>query len=98
VTSPIVKRSIVIAGHKTSVSIEDAFWTALKDIAHGRDTTVAELVATIDAGRQQGNLSSAIRVFVLDHFRAQGGGNVDRERARGKTATTASASTPTKQQ
>jgi predicted DNA-binding ribbon-helix-helix protein len=98
VTSPIVKRSIVIAGHKTSVSVEDAFWTALKDIAAGRGTTVAELVATIDAGRQQGNLSSAIRVFVLDHFCTEKGGNIERERARGKAATTASASTPAKQQ
>jgi predicted DNA-binding ribbon-helix-helix protein len=72
--SPIVKRSILIAGHKTSVSIEDAFWTALKDIAASRGTTVAELVAAIDAGRQHGNLSSAVRLFVLDHFRTAAGG------------------------
>jgi predicted DNA-binding ribbon-helix-helix protein len=91
VTSRIVKRSIVIAGHKTSVSVEDAFWTALKDIAFSRGTTVAELVATIDAGRQHGNLSSAIRLFVLDHFRAQMAGNTERERARGKMTATASA-------
>ena len=71
--SPLVKRSLVIAGHKTSVSVEDAFWTALKDIAASRGTTVAELVAAIDAGRQHGNLSSAIRLFVLDHFRAAAG-------------------------
>jgi len=73
VKSPIVKRSIVIAGHKTSVSIEDAFWSALKDIAASRGTTVAELVAAIDAARRQGNLSSAVRLFVLDHFRAASG-------------------------
>jgi predicted DNA-binding ribbon-helix-helix protein len=73
VRSPLVKRSLVIAGHKTSVSVEDAFWTALKDIAASRGTTVAELVAAIDAGRQHGNLSSAIRLFVLDHFRAAAG-------------------------
>jgi predicted DNA-binding ribbon-helix-helix protein len=73
VRSPIVKRSIVIAGHKTSVSIEDAFWTALKDIAASRGSTVAELVAAIDAGRQHGNLSSAVRLFVLDYFRAAAG-------------------------
>lgn len=72
--SPIVKRSIVIAGHKTSVSIEDAFWIALKDIAANRRTTVAELVAAIDSGRRQGNLSSAVRLFVLDYFRAAAAG------------------------
>jgi predicted DNA-binding ribbon-helix-helix protein len=92
VTSRIVKRSIVIAGHKTSVSVEDAFWTALKEIAFSRGGTVAELVATIDAGRQHDNLSSAIRLFVLDHFRAQMSGNIVRERARGKVAATGSAS------
>jgi predicted DNA-binding ribbon-helix-helix protein len=86
VTSPIVKRSIVIAGHKTSVSVEDAFWTALKDIASGRGTTIAELIATIDAGRQRGNLSSAIRVFVLDQFRAPPDRTVEQRRGRGKVA------------
>jgi predicted DNA-binding ribbon-helix-helix protein len=71
--SPVVKRSIVIAGHKTSVSLEDAFWSGLKDIAGTRNMTLSELVASIDADRQQGNLSSAIRLYVLDHFRAQSG-------------------------
>ncbi len=56
--SPIVKRSIVIAGHKTSVSLEEAF-------------TLSDLVATIDTDRHHGNLSSAIRLFVLDHYREQ---------------------------
>ena len=68
--SPVVKRSIVIAGHKTSVSLEDAFWDALKEIATVRNATLSEVVAGIDASRSQGNLSSAIRLFVLDHFRA----------------------------
>ncbi|HVT55291.1 MAG TPA: ribbon-helix-helix domain-containing protein [Xanthobacteraceae bacterium] len=68
--SPVVKRSIVIAGHKTSVSLEDAFWDALKEIASTRDVTLSEVVANIDALRNQGNLSSAIRLYVLDHFRA----------------------------
>ncbi len=67
--SPVVKRSIVIAGHKTSVSLEDAFWKGLKEIAIGRDMTLSELVATIDTDRQHGNLSSAIRLFVLDFYR-----------------------------
>jgi predicted DNA-binding ribbon-helix-helix protein len=69
--SPVVKRSIVIAGHKTSVSLEDAFWKSLKEIAVGRHTTLSDLVAAIDTGRQHGNLSSAIRLFVLDHYQAK---------------------------
>jgi predicted DNA-binding ribbon-helix-helix protein len=69
--SPVVKRSIVIAGHKTSVSLEDAFWTGLKEIAGGRGMTLSELVATIDHERNHGNLSSGIRLFVLDHYRNQ---------------------------
>ena len=56
--SPVVKRSIVIAGHKTSVSLEDAFWKSLKDIATRRGTTISDLVTTIDVERRQGNLSS----------------------------------------
>ncbi|SRR5258708_30793006 len=69
--SPVVKRSIVVAGHKTSVSLEDAFWKGLKEIAMGRDLTMSEMVAAIDTARAQGNLSSAIRLFVLDHYRAR---------------------------
>jgi predicted DNA-binding ribbon-helix-helix protein len=67
--SPVVKRSIVIAGHKTSVSLEDGFWKALKDIADNRDVTLSDLVSSIDGERREGNLSSAIRLFVLDYFR-----------------------------
>ncbi len=69
--SPVVKRSIVIAGHKTSVSLEDAFWRGLKDIATSRHMTLSELVGSIDTERQQGNLSSAIRLFVLDYYQAR---------------------------
>jgi predicted DNA-binding ribbon-helix-helix protein len=72
--SPVVKRSIVIAGHKTSVSLEDAFWDALKEIAAQRKATLSDLVASIDSTRAQGNLSSAIRLFVLDYFRSASGG------------------------
>jgi predicted DNA-binding ribbon-helix-helix protein len=82
--SAVVKRSIVIAGHKTSVSLEAAFWTALKDIAADRHQTLSDLVGAIDAERKQGNLSSAIRLFVLDHYRAQIGGNGDGNRRPGK--------------
>jgi predicted DNA-binding ribbon-helix-helix protein len=77
--SPVVKRSIVIAGHKTSVSLEDAFWKGLKEIASARNMTLSDLVASIDGGRRQGNLSSAIRLFVLDHYRSQAAGNGPRD-------------------
>jgi predicted DNA-binding ribbon-helix-helix protein len=69
--SPVVKRSIIIAGHKTSVSLEDAFWQGLKEIAGGRNMTLSDLVAAIDHERQHGNLSSAIRLFVLSTYRDQ---------------------------
>lgn len=75
--SSVVKRSIVIAGHKTSLSLEDAFWNGLKDIAEGRRTTLSDLVATIDSRRQHGNLSSAIRLFVLDHYKTRMNGHAD---------------------
>lgn len=64
----VVKRSIVIAGHKTSVSLEDAFWKCLRAIAADREMTLSELVALIDKDRQHGNLSSHIRLFVLGHY------------------------------
>jgi predicted DNA-binding ribbon-helix-helix protein len=69
--SLVVKRSIVIAGHKTSVSLEDAFWKSLKEIAIGRGTTLSNLVTSIDVERRQGNLSSCLRLFVLDFYRYQ---------------------------
>ena len=61
----LVKRSLRIAGHATSVSLEAAFWHGLQDIAGSRGLSVNALVAAIDASRG-GNLSSAIRLFVLD--------------------------------
>jgi predicted DNA-binding ribbon-helix-helix protein len=69
--SPVIKRSIMIAGHKTSVSIEDAFWTALKEIAQARRQSLAELIGEIDGARRGANLSSAIRLFVLDYYRGR---------------------------
>ena len=69
--SQVAKRSIVVAGHRTSVSLEDAFWMALKEIAGRRDLTLSDLVAAIDAQRDHGNLSSAIRLFVLEFYRQQ---------------------------
>jgi predicted DNA-binding ribbon-helix-helix protein len=67
--SPVVKRSIVVGGHKTSVSLEEAFWNGMKEISRERAMTLSAVVGEIDTARQQGNLSSAIRLFVLDHFR-----------------------------
>jgi predicted DNA-binding ribbon-helix-helix protein len=69
--SSVIKRSAVVAGHQTSVSLEDAFWKGLKEIASERDMTVSELVGKIDSERQYANLSSAIRLFVLDFYRDQ---------------------------
>ncbi len=70
--SSVVKRSVVIDGHKTSVSLEDIFWSSLKQIAHTQRATLSKLIAEIDKTRQQNNLSSAIRLFVLDHVRVLG--------------------------
>jgi predicted DNA-binding ribbon-helix-helix protein len=67
--SSIIKRSVIIDGHKTSVSLEDAFWSDLKEIAHRNQSTLTKLVTQIDETRKQGNLSSAIRLFVLEHIR-----------------------------
>lgn len=71
--SAIVKRSISVGGHKTSVSLEAPFWEGLKEIAERRRMTVSQVIAEINAHRQQGNLSSTIRLFVLDQARAGGG-------------------------
>jgi predicted DNA-binding ribbon-helix-helix protein len=73
--SPVLKRSIVVAGHKTSVSLEDPFWDGLKEIAGVRDSSLSGIIDAINAERRDGNLSSAIRLFVLEHFRAQAAGN-----------------------
>jgi predicted DNA-binding ribbon-helix-helix protein len=70
-SSLVVKRSISLAGRKTGVSIEDAFWNGLKEIAADRNMTVSDLVTTINSKRKHNNLSSAARLFVLDHYRRQ---------------------------
>jgi predicted DNA-binding ribbon-helix-helix protein len=74
--SSIVKRSIAIAGHKTSISLEDAFWKALRQIALLRQSTLSDLVASIDSERRQNNLSSAIRLFVLNYYQALTAGHI----------------------
>jgi len=67
--SAVQKRSVRIAGHPTSISLEDAFWEALRDIAGNRNIRLSELVEEIDATRDSQNLSSAIRVFILSAYR-----------------------------
>jgi predicted DNA-binding ribbon-helix-helix protein len=71
VKSVVVKRSVVVAGHKTSVSLEDEFWKSLKEIAGFRHMTLSALLVAINAQRHEGNLSSAIRLFVLRFYREQ---------------------------
>lgn len=66
---PVRKRSMVIAGHRTSISLEGAFWSALQDLAREKGVSVSALVAEIDGRRGAANLSSALRVHILESFR-----------------------------
>ena len=68
-----VKRSFTIDGHRTSISLEEPFWTALRDIAKHERTPVAKLVRRIDQERDDGGLSSAVRIWILDHYRRKAG-------------------------
>ena len=71
---PIVKRSVTIDGHRTSVSVEDPFWQALREIASERGLGASELLAEIDHARRPGsNLSSSIRIYALDWYRKRSG-------------------------
>ncbi|HVZ52067.1 MAG TPA: ribbon-helix-helix domain-containing protein [Pseudolabrys sp.] len=71
IKSAVAKRSVVIGGHKTSVSLEEPFWNEVRTIAAASQVSVSNLLQKIDGERQNGNLSSAIRVFVLQHLREQ---------------------------
>ena len=64
----MIRRSIIIAGRQTSVSLEDSFWNRLRDIAGSQEVTLSELVDDIDVRRLRGNLASALRQFVLAHY------------------------------
>ena len=79
--SMIAKRSIMINNHKTSVSLEDEFWNALKEIAQQRNQRLSALIALIDSERTTGNLSSALRLFVLDQYRSGAGGAARSDKA-----------------
>jgi predicted DNA-binding ribbon-helix-helix protein len=63
----VVKRSLVVAGHRTSISLEEAFWRELKELAGKRAQSINALVAEIDASRGRANLSSAIRVYLFEN-------------------------------
>jgi predicted DNA-binding ribbon-helix-helix protein len=67
--SGIAKRSVVIKGHKTSLSLEDPFWSALWEIARNKGSTIGGLVAQIDSQRTGTNLCSAIRMYVFEYFK-----------------------------
>lgn len=67
----VVKRSVVVEGHKTSVSLEDAFWASLKEIATRRGLSLSMQIASIDQHRQTSNLSSAIRLYILEYYRSR---------------------------
>lgn len=65
------KRSVMIAGHSSSITLEEEFWRELKSIAKAQHKSVNDLVTEIDAGAGGKNLSSAIRLFILRHLKAQ---------------------------
>ena len=67
--SKVLKRSVFINGHKTSISLEEDFWTALGAIAATQNASISEVVTVIDRDRKHDNLSSAIRLYVLDYYR-----------------------------
>jgi predicted DNA-binding ribbon-helix-helix protein len=85
--SAVRKRSIIVNGHNTSVTLEDGFWSSLKEISKARRSTLSEIVTEVDRTRIQGNLSSALRLFVLNFYRSgrtpPAGDLTDRDRAVG---------------
>jgi predicted DNA-binding ribbon-helix-helix protein len=102
--SAVIKRSISIDGHKTSITLEDEFWSGLNEIAQAQGASIAQTVKEIDRARRPGlNLSSAIRVFVLDRFRSKKVGatmgkpypRIKRRRLGGTGADDRSSSLPT---
>lgn len=74
--SPVRKRSINVNGHRTGVSIEDEFWSALKEIAARKETALFELCSQIDKDRADDNLSSAVQLFILAYYIKRANGNM----------------------
>ena len=66
------QRSVKLSGHKTSIKLEEPFWQAIGEIAQARGCSISALIRSVAAKRVDGNLSSTVRVFVLEHFRAAG--------------------------
>lgn len=75
--TPVLKRSVMIGKHRTSVSLEQPFWEALREIATDQALTVTTVIETVDSHRAHPNLSSALRLFVLDYYRRAAGAAVD---------------------
>lgn len=67
----IIKRSLTISGHQTSITLEEPFWVALKELAAQNSQSIASFVAMVDQQRESTNLSSAIRVYILQHYKSQ---------------------------
>ena len=76
-TKPLVKRRSVHIGHKTTISLECEFWNAVKEIAAAQNLTLDEVVTLINGNRQHANLSSAVRLYVLDHYVRLASGKTD---------------------
>lgn len=83
-----MKHSVFIAGRKTSVSLEDAFWKCLQEIAAAKEMKLSALVASIDKDRQQGNLSSHIRLHVLEYYQTKSATNEAAQTTSSSTGTT----------
>jgi predicted DNA-binding ribbon-helix-helix protein len=80
IKSLVVKQSVSINGHHSSVSIEGAFWKALKEIAVAQNISANALISKIDSEREAANLSSAIRVYVVEHYRLIASASADSQR------------------
>ena len=91
--SSFIKRSVSIEGHRIDISIEDLFWISLEEIARDQATTTSKLVASIEAERGDASLSSAIRVYVIDHFLTQAQNLDDMDDAPDHAAQVSAAST-----
>lgn len=80
--SPVIKRTVYVDGRKTQITLEDSFWTTLKEIAQTQGVMVSQVVTEIEKSRQGGNLSSAVRIFVLDRVRSKKAGSTAEENGR----------------
>jgi predicted DNA-binding ribbon-helix-helix protein len=84
--SAVIKRSVLVGGHRTSVSLEAEFWIGLREIAKSRSVSLSQLVGEIDMNRDNENLSSALRLFVFDYVQRHAGGVYPPEDAAARIA------------